>query len=412
MKKLLAFLWLLTGLMLTGCLKDYSLREVTYYKPIFKTTAEVRAGIKSDAPLPILYPGKIFYKDGYVYMTESMTGIHIIDVRNPSQPRNIGFIKIPGNVDIAVRENILYADTYTDLVAIDISDPTQVKLRKTVEGVFPDNLWYGYLDSNRVVADWIRVDTTIKEEMYSSWLAMEDRVFASPQAKFSSSGGNSTNGKGGSMARFALRLDRLYTVSYNTLNVFNTSTPENPFYVSKFPFNNGNVETIYPFGDYLFIGSMTGMYLFSANDKDNPTQLGVFDHARVCDPVVGETNYAYVTLRNGSECAGFINQLDVVDVRNMEKPKLVKSYPMFNPHGLAKDGSTLIICEGSEGIKIMDASVADNIKLITEVKGMNAYDVITLGGYALVSALDGLYVVDYTNPANAKVISSLKTVNP
>jgi hypothetical protein len=358
------------------------------------------------------YDGKLFYKDGYVFLNEVMKGVHVIDVRNPQQPVNKAFIKIPGNVDIAVRGNILYADFYTDLVAIDISDPNNVKLKKTVENVFPENNWYSYADSGKVIADWVRVDTTIREEEYSSWFMKEDRVFANPVTTLSQSGGDGMNGKGGSMARFGLRLDRLYTVSTSTLKVFNTSVPENPVYVSSFNFNNGAVETIFPYGNYLFIGSMTGMYLFDASDKDNPKQLSVFEHARVCDPVVAEGDYAYVTLRSGNECQGFTNQLDVVDVRNVEKPKLVKSYPMFNPHGLAKDGSTLIICEGKEGLKFMDVRSADNIQQIAALKGMTTYDVITLGGYALVSAADGLYIVDYSTPTAPKISSTVKIVKP
>jgi hypothetical protein len=403
---------MLVALALSGCLKDYTVRQVTYYKPLFKTTAEVRADIKSSDAEILAQPGKLVYKDGFVYLNEMMKGVHVIDMRNPAQPVNKAFIKIPGSVDIAVRGNILYADMYTDLVAIDISDPNNVKLKKTVEGVFPESMWYGLINGNQVATEWVRVDTTIRDEDYNNWMAKEDRVFASPVTLLSGSGSNGMNSKGGSMARFALRLDRLYTVSTTNLKVFNTATPENPFFVNSFQFYNGAVETIYPYGNYLFIGSRTGMYLFDANDKDNPKQLSVFEHARVCDPVVADGDYAYVTLRSGNECMGFTNQLDVLDVKNMEKPRLVKSYPMFNPHGLSKDGNTLIICEGTEGLKFMDASNPDNLTYRTALKGMTTFDVITLGGYALVSAQDGLYVVEYTNPASPKLLSSIKINKP
>jgi hypothetical protein len=412
MKRFFAGCMMLAALALSGCLKDYTVRQVTYYKPLFKTTAEVRADIKSGDAEVLAYPGKLVYKDGFVYLNELMKGVHVIDMRNPAQPVNKAFIKIPGSVDIAVRGNILYADMYTDLVAIDITDPNNVKLKKTVEGVFPESMWYGLINGNQVATEWVRVDTTIRDEDYNNWMAKEDRVFASPVTLLSGSGSNGMNSKGGSMARFALRLDRLYTVSTTNLKVFNTATPENPFFVNSFQFYNGAVETIYPYGNYLFIGSRTGMYLFDANDKDNPKQLSVFEHARVCDPVVADGDYAYVTLRSGNECMGFTNQLDVLDVKNMEKPRLVKSYPMFNPHGLSKDGNTLIICEGTEGLKFMDASNPDNLTYRTALKGMTTFDVITLGGYALVSAQDGLYVVEYTNPASPKLLSSIKINKP
>jgi hypothetical protein len=410
MRKLHVISFFVLALTFSGCLKDHSIKTFTYYLPVYKTPAEVRAEIRSNDPLPLSQPGKLFYKDGYVFLNELFKGIHIIDVKNPAQPRSVAFVKIPGNLDMAVRENILYADLYTDLVAIDISDPLNVKLKTTISGVFPNNYLVGFADSAKIITEWRRVDTTIREEDYGSWMAKADRVTTSPTLMNSSGGGPAKNGKGGSMARFGLMLDRLYTVSYSELKVFNTSIAENPSYVKSFQFSNGVVETIFPYGNYLFIGSMTGMYLFDVSDKDNPVQKGVFEHARVCDPVIADGDFAYVTLRNGNQCQGFVNQLDVVNIKNIENPSLVKSFPMTNPHGLSKDGSTLLICEGTEGLRVLDASFPEDIKTIAQLKGFTTYDVITLGGYALVSANDGLYVVDYTNPAKPVISSSIKIV--
>ena len=49
----------------------------------------------------------------------------------------MGFIEIPGNVDMAIKDDILYADSYIDLVAIDISNVTNPIEVKRVEDVFP-----------------------------------------------------------------------------------------------------------------------------------------------------------------------------------------------------------------------------------------------------------------------------------
>ena len=37
---------------------------------------------------------------------------YYVDVSDPADPQNIAFITIPGNVDIAIKENVLYADSY------------------------------------------------------------------------------------------------------------------------------------------------------------------------------------------------------------------------------------------------------------------------------------------------------------
>jgi hypothetical protein len=108
----------LTALFLNGCIKDTVKRSYTYtmFQPVFKTTAEVRANIKSNPSESIQQPGKLFIQGHYIFLNEVDKGIHVIDNSNPAQPRNVAFIDIPGNVDLAVKGNTLYADLYTDLI--------------------------------------------------------------------------------------------------------------------------------------------------------------------------------------------------------------------------------------------------------------------------------------------------------
>jgi len=216
-----------------------------------------------------------------------------------------------------------------------------------------------------------------------------------------------SNGTGGSMARFALYDDRLYTVSHSDLKVFNTAIPDQPGFVKQINLYSGDIETIFPYGKHLFLGSQTGMYIFDIQQKDNPVKQSVFAHARVCDPVVANDKYAYVTLRNGSLCGGFTNQLDVINIENLSSPKLLKSYPMTNPHGLSVDGNTLLICDGPDGLRVLDATTPTDVKQVGHLKGFNSFDVIALGNIALVSAEKGLYLVDYSQPSNPVISSSI-----
>ncbi len=61
---------------------------------------------------------------------------------------------------------MLYADSYIDLVALDISDPKNVKEIWRDQEVFPQrnyNGWNG--DANKgVVVDWVQSDTTIEQQ--------------------------------------------------------------------------------------------------------------------------------------------------------------------------------------------------------------------------------------------------------
>ena len=88
---------------------------------------ELRSSVYNDNDQQLERPGKIFLYNSLILINDFEKGIHVYDNSNPSSPSHVAFINIPGNVDIAVRDNILYVDSYVDLVAIDISDPTEVK---------------------------------------------------------------------------------------------------------------------------------------------------------------------------------------------------------------------------------------------------------------------------------------------
>jgi len=102
-----------------------------------------------------------------------------------------------------------------------------------------------------------------------------------------------------------------------------------------------------------------------------------------------------VTLRSGTTCNGIINQMDVLDVSNLSSPRLVNSISMTNPHGLAKDGNKLFVCDGIDGLKMYDASNKQLPVLKEHITGLEPFDVVALQGKAIVVAKDGLYQYAY-----------------
>jgi hypothetical protein len=97
MKKLfIASLGLLVIVCFNSCIKDTCTRTYAYtwFEPIYKTTNEVRANIKSNPAKDIKAPGKLFIIGDYIFLNEINRGIHIINNSNPAAPVNIGFIDI------------------------------------------------------------------------------------------------------------------------------------------------------------------------------------------------------------------------------------------------------------------------------------------------------------------------------
>ncbi|MCK7542507.1 MAG: hypothetical protein MZV63_72395 [Marinilabiliales bacterium] len=125
-------------LFVMGVLRERPVRAHLYLLPAgVQDNEEVRSNIKVIPPRAVGHPGKIYLYGPYIFLNELDRGIHVIDNTDASSPQRIAFIDIPGCMDMAVKGNILYADAYTDLVVLDISNPRATVLKKIVEGVFP-----------------------------------------------------------------------------------------------------------------------------------------------------------------------------------------------------------------------------------------------------------------------------------
>ncbi|MDB5284213.1 MAG: hypothetical protein JWO06_3288, partial [Bacteroidota bacterium] len=157
--KTLSSLFILSILVLSSCKKDKCAQTVTYkkYVPVYMSYDEMRNSVKSGPAQPLKSPGKIYLKGNYIFVNEPNRGIHVIDNSNPSSPQNVAFISIPGNIDMAATGNVLYADCYVDLLTLDISNPTSVRVLNTVQNALPYPTYTNgyYADPTQgVVKEW------------------------------------------------------------------------------------------------------------------------------------------------------------------------------------------------------------------------------------------------------------------
>ena len=364
-------------------------------------------------------PGKIYFKDNLLYINELNEGIHVVDNTDPASPQIMAFIEIPGNYDIAIRGNILFADSYIDLVALDISDPNNPVEIDRLENAFPnvlppmdEALPIVDLDFTKgVVVSWKtreHTETIERDGSHNKTFITFDHTgvsrFAAVEVSIQSSG----TGIAGSMARFTIFGDYLYAVHNNSLRLFNTGSVPGMSSDKQIDLQRV-VETIFPYDEKLFLGTTTGMLVYGLSNPSNPVFISAFDHINSCDPVVVYGDFAYVTLRSGNECEGFTNQLDVVNISNITNPQLVKSYPMYNPHGLGIDSNVLFICDGDAGLKVYDAADPVNIanNMLTAFPGIKAYDVIPVNGLLMMIGADGLYQYDYSDLDDLILLSTI-----
>ena len=256
------------------------------------------------------------------------------------------------------------------------------------------------------------MNKTMKKLLYLICIAL----FVTSCAKDGGDGG-SADGKGGSMARFAIRGDFLYTVSTDSLKIFNIEEPEKPKYYPQRDLKVGfDIETIFPMDTLLFIGASSGMYVYDISEPRFPVKLSEVRHIRSCDPVVAQDNYAYVTLNtNFSSCGASPNNvLQVYDVSKPLNPVLKRTVQLNGPTGLGVDGTKLFVCD--KGLKVFDISdplnprQKDDLAEIEEVDIRAAYDVIPVDGLLILVASEGLFQFDYTGE-RLKFVSKIEINN-
>src|SRR5438094_719011 len=114
------------------------------YQPVYSTTDEIKAATGFKIAQPLSSPGKIYLKDKNLFVNETGKGIHLFDNTNPASPKPIGFLNIPGNFDLAILGTTLYADSYVDLVLFDVSDISNIKEVKRLEGFFKNYNTMGF----------------------------------------------------------------------------------------------------------------------------------------------------------------------------------------------------------------------------------------------------------------------------
>ncbi|MBC7423160.1 MAG: hypothetical protein H7334_06845 [Ferruginibacter sp.] len=105
------------------------------FKPVYSTSADLFI-IENKPAQVVIHAGKIYVKDNFIFQNEVGEGVHIIDNTNPANAARVGFIKIKGSQEIAIKGNFLYSNNYNDLVTVDITDIAKVKEASRIHNAF------------------------------------------------------------------------------------------------------------------------------------------------------------------------------------------------------------------------------------------------------------------------------------
>lgn len=397
MKKNYLLLLITIIVVFASCEKNDDYEYYNLATPVLIGLDQLRESIDVLPPREIKESGKIYNYKNYVFVNDKNKGIHIIDNSNPENPIKISYLNIPGNVDVSVKDDMLYANSFIDLVVFDISNTLQIKKEKILKGVFPYHYqipegadtvdWYKMNENNGYPIDWV---ITREKRLIDN--RQIDMVFEA-QANL-----GSNVGQGGSMARFKIVDQYLYVVDSHSIHIFDIENLDSPDKKESI-YAGFDIETIFNKDNYLFLGSKSGMFIYDIVEPSLPEFVSEFQHGTACDPVVVDDNFAYITLRAGNSCGAFDSSLQIVDISNIVEPILVKSYSMDGPYGLGIKDEKLFICDGSSGLKVYDKTDVNNLVLLNHFENINTFDVIPLENHLLMIGDKILYQYSYENNA-------------
>ena len=272
--------------LLTAC-EELVYREFKGNAPVYMSYEVLRNSVATEANRDLVNPGKIYFKDDYIFIIENLEGIHVYDNTNPSAPVRKTFVKVPGAVDISIAGYIIYVDSFVDLVVLDAEDINNIHEVSRVKDAFPylipetdNDLPVGKIDQEKGVVTGYDV-RMIREKVqisYPRYPVMYDGYMELSNAGKTVSGVSGSGvGMGGSMARFAITGNVLYAVGDNTINVFDISDRVKP---KKFSGVGAwwGIETMFLADKYMFLGTTTGMVIFDISIPLNPVYVSFYSH--------------------------------------------------------------------------------------------------------------------------------------
>jgi len=380
--------------------KDGEYITVKVATPEYMTLEALRSSVEITSPIPIVESGKIYVYNDIVLVNDVDKGIHIIDNSNPENPQKVACIKIKANKDMEIKGDYLYADSLMDLVVFDLSDLNNIKEVTRLKDVFPAYVILPFVEdmvidygeqgpySDQIIVSWNITEERrrIEEVNDLNIRFMEDVALAES---------NATVGQGGSLARFKIVDDILYAVDSHNINLFDIKNLESPEVLGNV-YAGFDIETIFNRNNHLFLGSMSGMYIYDISSPATPQFVSEFQHGTACDPVVVDDQYAYITLRAGNFCGALDSSLLIVDISDLYNPELIKSYSMDNPYGLGINEDLLFICDGTSGLKVYNKMDVEELEMIDHFKDINTFDVIPLDDRLLMIGENELFQYNYT----------------
>lgn len=230
---------------------------------------------------------------------------------------------------------------------------------------------------------------------------------------------NTSNGVGGSTARFVIQNDYLVVVEDRRIRTFSLKDSMKPKFVDESFTTGPRLETVFAYGkDLVLIGTNQGAVITRITNEGLVDGISFASHFTSRDPVIAENDIMYVTIRPEENQARVVddsgvlatdpsNRLIVYDISNLGDPEEITQLGIKNPTGLSLSGNRLYVCF-AEGLRIYDITEPRIPKAITDYADFPCNDVIAAENSLIATGEKGIELLE-----NQKdVISLLASIKP
>jgi hypothetical protein len=232
---------------------------------------------------------------------------------------------------------------------------------------------------------------------------------------FSSSSGVVKNG---SMSRIISVGSFIYAVDDERLKTIDATNPAG-MRITDERVLGASIQTIYHHAGRLYIGSAQRMYVYDIKaNAAKPSPISVFDYPPVFlarDPIIAFDSVVYSTTTSGGGWGSF----RVIDNRNIQNPILRMSLDFPQPRGMDRVDSTLYLCDGRFGLRILNIAKPWSPFVVTTIdqdKILNGqqtgtdeyYDVIAVPPLLFCYVKDGLQHYDISTPRQPRYLKKIQ----
>lgn len=138
--------------------------SMSAYNPVIVKRQILETSTLLEDPKAIINSGKIYVKDSFLFINEKNQGFHIFNNSNPENPENIAFLKVMGSTDLAIKNDVIYVNNATDLIAIQTHlGSNSIEITKRIPNTFPqmfspEGFQYTNLQEDDIIVDWTLID--------------------------------------------------------------------------------------------------------------------------------------------------------------------------------------------------------------------------------------------------------------